>query len=207
MVQRETAKGDTVKKTKAKQARLTLAKAIANQTTIGRKLSVAMGQSFISSREEKFAPESDFELQHILTKWRTYGLLKAQAPDNLRDPRIVISGEHPSSTREMMLEEFAELGFLAATAIMDGNYKFFSRLAVMVQFNKRPVTHKLYADILDVCKCSCSGSAKRPCDSKLLHAQLVKRGHQFNSDHANQIPRTLRAVCKKLGVILSTRHR
>lgn len=188
-------------KTKIKKERLTLAKAIAREKTIGRKWSVAVGQSLF----EKFAPESELELQRILVKWRTYGLLKQQDADCLRDPRIFITGENPTVLRKAMLEEFAELGFLAGTAIMSGNHKFFSRLAAMLQHDKRPVTHKFYADILDICQYS--GTKNLPCDAKTLHTQLVKRGHRFSGDYANQIPRTLRAVCKKLGVVIATKGR
>ena len=188
---------------KGKLQRLTLAKAIANETTISRKWSVAAGQSLL----ENFAPDSELKLQSILEKWRAYDLLRKQGSDSMNDPRILIAGKTPSITRKAMLEEFAELGFLTATAIMDGNHQFFSHLATRVQFNKKPLTQKLYFDILDICKWSGSGDARRPCDAMSLYNQLVKRGHKFSTDHANQIPPAFRAVCKRLGVVLNSKGR
>lgn len=189
---------------KSKRTRNSLAKSIAKETTIGRKWSMAIGQSLF----DKFPPDSELELQSILTKWRILKMMKTgdEATNPLRDPMIVFVGEKLSLTRQGMLEEFASLGYKVATAIMDGQHRFFSRLAAKVQFDRWPNDkwsndHKIYAAILEFCYWSSSGTAKRPCDLRLLYNHLMKRGYTFGDDLIDQIPRTLRKTCSKLGVV------
>ena len=189
-----------------RQTRATLAKRIAQEPTIKRKWSVALGQAMT----EDFEPDSELALQSLAYKWRVNALIRHKNAEPFRDPRIFIVGETPSTLRKAILEDYAELGYLAAQAIMDQNDKFFSGLARIVQYDiypgdKDPKERKLYADILECCRWSGSGTPKRPCDATRLHAFLVKRGHTFNDPYEHQTPRTLRAVCKKLGVIITSK--
>jgi hypothetical protein len=180
----DSTKGESLKKTNPKKKRLSLAKAIANESTIGRKLCVAMGRSFFG----EFAPDSELNLLNLVRVVKSFKQIR-----DFNDKRFQTTVE--------------QTGLMAMKAITSENHKFFSRLAVIVQYDKKPKLVKLYAHILEFCYFSKSGTEEKPCNAKMLHTELLERRHNFSGDHPNQVPRTLRAICKKLGVVLDSKGR
>jgi hypothetical protein len=172
-------KGESMKKMKTKQKRLTLLKSIAQEPTIRGKLCVAMGRSFFGD----FAAESELNLLNLIGVAKSF--------NQKRD-----------FTDKRFQETVKQIGLMALDAITSGNHIFFSRLAAKIQHNKKPSIDKMYSDILQFCYLSRCGTAEKPCDAKKLRGHLGENGHTFSGDHAKQFPRRLKILCQNLGIVL-----
>jgi hypothetical protein len=179
-----------MKKKIQKTSRQSLAKKIFAEPDLIKKHYIAYGQSidfgFLT------VPESDLDIFAFVRRARW--LLKSW-----REQRP-----------KMRAAAVSSIGAVILTLIGENDHKFFSRLAAIIQFDRKPGSpHKLYCDILRFCH-GCfdngfskpQGTSKNPCDGMALTAYLKSRGHRF-SGYENQVPRTLRAACKKLGIVLT----
>jgi hypothetical protein len=174
------------KKVKSRQ---TLAKKIFNQPDLIQKCNIAFGQT-VNFSYFRGGPQIEADVFAFLN----HAKFLAER----------IQGKNSSERdNKMNCATMSSLGLSILGRVVDSDHKFFSRLAAMIQFVRKPDNNKLYCDILGFCYYHNDvGTAKRPCDAKALTKYLKKRGHNF-SGYENQVPRTLRAVCKKLGIVLT----
>ena len=103
------------------------------------------------------------------------------------------------------IKEMAGLGYAFLLLISDRDYKFFSRLAGVLQYDREAEEpHKLYLHILMFCvrngEC---GSKQKPCDRRDLLANLRKLGHRGLEDDRGKSSRRLRDACQLIGIVLT----
>lgn len=171
--------------------RKTLAKAIASEDRIPDKLQLALGQELSGGRLH--IPSSDEELFAFIRHVKWMGQwIRGSAGRSEEEKKLFAPNLH-------------RLGLVITAAVSADpeGHKFFSKLASSLQYSRGPKRHRLYSDILAFCHRENCGAADKPCDGLRLASHLRKRGHKFGDAHDNQVPRTLRATCKKLGILLA----
>jgi len=183
----------------AKQPRTTLAKRIKGAPDMFRKLEIAQGKNVRKIDEivkQSFVSPSDENLFALMDEAHSF--------HDEREIRNRCKKVDPNWVLAMARVFWELLGNEVANAIENRDYKMFARLAAILQFNREPEPRKLYVDILDFCTdvVGTRGTEQNPCDPWQLLAHLKNHGHGFTHTHENQLPRTLHALCKKLGVHL-----
>lgn len=184
------------RKLEQKTTRQSLLKRISAETDLRRKLDIATGRA----THFPFWRKQESELENFSFLHKAQALAK----------RYV--GKTPAETRTTN-KNFTEIGFNlfpVLAAIKDNDHKFFSRIAAMIQYSRKLESRKTYCDILTFCNRNKCGTPQNPCDGKALTAHVRSHGQKFGEDkmqgYENQVPRALRDICKKLGIIL-TRQR
>lgn len=174
------------------KTRKSLAKKIAAEPDLIKKRDIAFGQSIQFNYHS--LPKSELDTFAFLRQTRFLAGLFSEKNRDKRDSKMTVAA-------------MSSIGAVIVTLINNNDHKFFSRLAAMMQFGRMPDSpHKLYCDILRYCYGNGfdepTGTEKNPCDGMKLTVYLKAQGHRF-SGYENQVPRTLRAICKKIHVILA----
>jgi len=184
---------------KAKIRRQSLAKEVAARESIFEKWFRAAGYGLIG---DLTVPKTDAELFYFLERVR-------QSHAWLMDSR----GNMPPERAKMFRRRMANLGCVMMAAMVEpAEQRFFDRLIAILRYNRRPGRHQLYTDILTFCVESdphskVVGTKENPCDPLKLLEYLNKRRRVISPQNDNEILRTLRATCKKLGVFLTSARR
>lgn len=110
-----------------------------------------------------------------------------------------------TSEAEIIHPVVYEIGMAASVAILCDDYNFFSRMAAILQHGRRPNPHRLYYDLLLFCLMNDCGTQRSPCNPWELLDYLRAYGHTFTQTDDNQLPRTLHALCRRLGIHLLAR--
>lgn len=173
-----------------KQRRKSLAHKIFAVSNLYEKLDIALGQS------PRFSIFKKPELKDIPAIIRQADFLRHQ---------LVQAKGKTQSELKMLSASMWTFALSMITPIADGDYKFFGSLQAAIQYPKKISLHKRYADIIQFCigdGYKLCGSADSPCDGLALARYLEMRGHRFSYSYKTEVPRVLRADCKRIGITL-----
>lgn len=118
-----------------------------------------------------------------------------------------------------VLDVALPLGIELAVSILEGNPKPFLKIASALTHKRKLLVesedcNKFHLDILRFCAWNHCGAIHcqrdktiTPLDLNKLHQHLISLGHKFSDPHENQVPRTLRKACSKMGLVYLKKRR
>lgn len=161
-----------------------MVKKIAAEPSLFKKELIAEGATFLKPAKPGKIPQTNSEMEAFVFQAQITAAMAAKL-DRAEIPNAV----------GVFLE-----------AISKKDWKFFSSLAGTLQHVHKPKSSlhlDRYRDISSFCRENACGTPETPCNAIELTKYLVSLGHRFDRDHDNQVPRDIRAVCKKLGYVLT----
>ena len=178
---------------KSPQKRTHLVAKIGAESNFHRKLEMALGRSIFLTGEGSGKPETAEDISEIVKRVQALGSRMMNDATDL-DPEIDQEFE----------EVICFLGRYVMRAIHRGDARFFQLMSGALLSTSSCLPNKLYAVVINYCCERHIRTIEKPCDGSELTAFLRHLGFYKNAgNYSHEVPRALRTLCGKLGIILS----